>query len=133
MPAIDQRRDVDIDDIAFHQSAVAGNAVADHIVDRGAAAVLIAAITHRRGDAAASDTHAADDVVQLAGGDAGYDIRHQRVQYLRRQPPGLAHSGKAALVVKLDRGGAGGRAFRRHRHIIGHEPVIDANFPHDEG
>src|SRR3546814_14462484 len=59
MPAIDHRGDVDIDDVALAQRLVVGNAVADDMVDAGAAAMRIAAIAARRGDAAARPRHLA--------------------------------------------------------------------------
>src|SRR5581483_12097347 len=44
VPALEDEGDVDIDDVAFLERAVAGHAVADHVVDRGAGRIAIAAI-----------------------------------------------------------------------------------------
>src|SRR5688500_12951963 len=52
VPAAQDRGYVDVDDIAVLERLVAGNAVADDMVDRGAAALGIAAITERGRDAA---------------------------------------------------------------------------------
>ena len=63
VPAVDDRRHVDIDDVAVAQRLVVGDAVADDMVDAGAAAVRETAIAERRGDAAAVEHHLADEVV----------------------------------------------------------------------
>ena len=52
MPAIDDRRDVDVDDVAVLQLPVLRNAMADDMIDRGAAALGIAAIAEGRRDRA---------------------------------------------------------------------------------
>ena len=44
MPAVEDEGDVDVDDVAFLQRLFAGNAVADHVIDRGAGRFLVAAI-----------------------------------------------------------------------------------------
>ena len=127
MPAIDQRGDVDIDDVAILEPIVAGDAMADDIVDRCAAAMGIAAIAQGRGHAAAVERHAPDDVVQFAGRDAGHDMRYQRVEYLGGEPSGLAHASKTGCVIEFDRSRAGDRRIRRHRHIFGHGMTIGAD------
>src|SRR3546814_8501849 len=48
VPAVDQRRHVDIQYVAFLELLIAGNAVADDIVERDAAAMRIAAIAQDR-------------------------------------------------------------------------------------
>ena len=52
MPAVDDQRHVDIEDIALFQRTRAGNAVADHVVERGADRLGKAAIIERGGDGA---------------------------------------------------------------------------------
>ena len=51
MPAIDDQRHVDVDDVAVAQRLVVGNAVADDMVDRGADRLGIAAIVEGAGTA----------------------------------------------------------------------------------
>ena len=96
VPAVEDRGHVDIDDVAVLQRPVAGNAVADDMVDRGAAALRIAAIAQGRGDARRASRHLGeDDVVDLLGGDAGDDMGNERVEDLGGAAPGGAHAGKA--------------------------------------
>src|SRR5690606_12087755 len=52
MPAVDDDRVVDVDDVAFLQNLVAGNAVADVVVDRGADRLCVALVAYAGGDAA---------------------------------------------------------------------------------
>ncbi len=47
MPAIEDERDIDIGDVALLEGAVARNAVADHMVERDAGGMAIAAIADR--------------------------------------------------------------------------------------
>src|SRR3546814_19588509 len=69
----------------------------------GAATVREAAIAERRGDAAALQHHRADKVVDFCGGHAGLDEGNERVEDFGRQPPRLAHPGKARLDRKSTR------------------------------
>ena len=48
MPAVEDQRHVDIDDVAFLQRLLARDAVADDVVDRGAGGLAVAAIHQRR-------------------------------------------------------------------------------------
>ena len=103
VPTIEKRRHVDVDDVAVPEGPVGGNAVADDMVDRGAAALRIAAIAEGGGDRAAGAHLGEDDVVELAGGDAGHDVGDERVEDLGGDPAGGAHAGKALRAVQLDR------------------------------
>src|SRR3954467_2120314 len=101
VPAIDDGRDVDVDDVAVLERLVARDAVADDVVDRDAAALGVAAIAEGRGDRARFDRHPVDDVVEVLGRHAGDDMRYQRVEDIGSETPGIAHAGKAFGAVKL--------------------------------
>ena len=127
MPAVDDRSHVDIDDVAVLQSAVAGNAVTHDMVDRGAAALGIAAVAERRRDGAFAQHVFADDVVELAGRDARNDVRNQRVEDLGRQSAGPAHAGEAFRAMKFDHAVAGfDPVLGTDGDIFGHVPHISA-------
>ena len=79
-----------------------GNAVADDMVDRDAAALGIAAIAERRREAAGVERHLVDDIVELLRRDAGHDVRRERVEDLGGEPAGAAHAFEALGTVKLD-------------------------------
>src|SRR6185436_13104242 len=102
-PSVEDRGDVDIDDVAVLERALARYAVADDMVDRGAAALRIAAIAQGRGHRARVQGHAMDDVVQLLGGHAGNDVGDERVEDLGGETAGGAHAGKGFGAVELDR------------------------------
>src|SRR3546814_14976369 len=79
------------------------------MVAAGATAMREAAITERRGNAAAVEHHSADEVVDRGGGDARLDEGDERVEDFGRQPPRLAHAREAGFVVELERAVAPGR------------------------
>ena len=88
------------------QRLVAGNAVADDMVDRDAAAVRVAAIAERRGDAAAAQRHLADDVVELAASSTpGTTCGTSASRISAASRPARAHAGEALGPVELDRAG----------------------------
>src|SRR3546814_550855 len=83
VPAVQERRHVDIEDVAVLQRAVAGDAVADDMVYRDARAVGIAAIAQGRGHGAGVAHHPVNDRVQLPGGDAGDDRSDEHTSELQ--------------------------------------------------
>ena len=119
MPAIHDDGDVDIDDIAMAQRLGAGNAVADHVVDRSAQRVPVAAIEQRCRNRAVIEGVLPGQIVQMFRGDTRGDFAGQHVQNFRRQAPGLAHAGKTLRSMQLDtpvpRGGSGG--------LVGHDVI----------
>ncbi len=60
------------------------------------------AIAQRCRDRAAIQHHLAHEIVNLAGGDAGEHLVHQRIEDVGRQPPGPAHAFEAFRAVQLD-------------------------------
>src|SRR3546814_19957859 len=79
------------------------------MVDAGATAMREAAITERRGNAAAVEHHSADEVVDRGGGDARLDEGDERIEAFGRQPPRLAPAREPGFVVELASAVATGR------------------------
>ena len=102
VPAVQLRRHVDIDNIAVLQFLVRRDAVADDMIDRNTAAMRVAAVAQGGRNPATAHRHFAHDIVQLFGADARHDMRHQRVEYLRRQPSGPAHALETRRAVQFD-------------------------------
>ncbi len=102
VPAIEDQRDVDIDDVAFLQRLLAGNAVADDMVDRGAGGLAIAAIHHRRGNRPMVEREFEHKLVEALGGDAWLYLGNKHVEAFGDQPAGLAHMLESLRAVQLD-------------------------------
>ena len=102
MPAIDDDGDVDIDDVAIDQLLRPRNAVADHMVDRGADRFRKAAIIERRRNGVMGDDVIVAQLVQRLGGDARHDMRCDEIQRLGGQMPGAAHLHEISRLVQLD-------------------------------
>ena len=107
MPAIDDQGDVDVDDVAVAQRLVIGNAVADDVVDRGADRLGVAPVVVGGGNGIVRLGEVDDHLVELVRGDAGLDQRHEQVEGLGGQPPGLAHGLEIRRAMELDAGRAG--------------------------
>ena len=105
VPADDDEGDVDIDDVAFLQQAVAGHAVAAHVVDRGAGRVAIAAIHQRRRVGVVAEREFADEIVDPRRRQAGLDQRGQFIEAARHQRAGLAHAGESRRAMEFDLAG----------------------------
>src|SRR5690606_8806694 len=142
VPAVLDHGDVDVDDVAVLQDlGVAGYAVADDVVDRGA---------HRLGEAAIADVgrdralHVHDvvvaDAVQLLGGHARLHVRGNDLEHLGGQAAGDAHlldlfgglEGNGHPRIIADPGnrvagagcGTGGRPLAPRLHQVAREPRI---------
>jgi len=118
MPAIDDRCDVDIDDIAFLELAVTRNAVTHDMVDRGAAAVGETAIAECRRNAATSEHQLACLGVDLFGRHSFGDEARQLVEHMRGELARLAHPLEALGAVQLD------RAIAHRRVGIGNVDIL---------
>ena len=101
MPAVDDDGVVDVDDVALLQNLVAGNAVADDVVDRGADGLLIALVAEAGRQGSVVEGELADAVVQFARGHAGDHPGGDHVQRLTHQTPGRAHA-LPGLVALMD-------------------------------
>jgi hypothetical protein len=113
MPAIDDQRHIDVDDIAFTQRFVIGDAVAHHMIDRGAAGLHVAAVAQRGGYRFIVLGKLENDVIERLGRHAWHHGIHHQVQSLRRQLSGLAHALKGVGPMELDLAGIAQRRFKR--------------------
>ena len=93
VPAILDDGDVDIEDVAVLEDlARAGDAVADHVVDRGAHRLGVAAITDVGRDRALHlDDVVMADPVQFLGAHARLDVVADQVEHFGGQAAGDAH------------------------------------------
>ena len=100
--------DVDVDDVAGAQFLVVGNAVADHMVDRGADGLREAVVADVGGNGLLlADDELVAEAVQLVGGDPGHDMGLDHVQHVGGQAAGNAHF--LLFFRGLDRDGHLGR------------------------
>src|SRR5262249_15521606 len=94
---------VDVDDVAVLQALVGRDAVAHHVVDRGADRLRVAAVAERRGDRAVVENEIVAKLVEFARADARLDVRRDEVERLGREPSGPAHALESVRPVQLDR------------------------------
>src|ERR1022692_5182132 len=98
---------VDIDDIAGLECLVAGNAVTDNVIHRNAnrrrkrPVTRRSVVQRRRNDLLDVNLVIVRDAIELTRGDARPNVRRQKIEQLRREPPGDAHFRN--LVRGLDR------------------------------
>jgi len=106
VPAVFDHGDVDVDDVAALERLVVGDAVADHLVDRGADAfgvgrIAAGRVVERRRDGL---LHADDVVVrqpvELVGADAGLHQRAEVVEHFGSEPASAAHAFDAGGVLE---------------------------------
>lgn len=83
MPTVDNTGDVDIDDIAILQDIVAGDAMADDIIDARAATAGVSQIPKCRWRVAVLDSEIVDEAIDFAGGDTWLDEGTEVVHQLR--------------------------------------------------
>ena len=102
MPAVDNRRDVDIDDVAVPEWLIGGDAVTHDVIDARATAMRIAAIAKRCWNASSGEDHFAHFVVDCARGDIRLDKIDQSIENLSRESACFAHTLKARRIVQLD-------------------------------
>ena len=107
VPAIDNDRDIDVDDIAVLELAGRRNAVADDVIDADAQAVAEAAIEDGRRIMAGSAHEFPSHAIKIKRHHIGHDMRRQHVEHFGGEFAGLAHPGIARGIVQAD------RAFRR--------------------
>ena len=108
--------------------------MANDVINRNAAAMRVAPIAQSRRNPAAAQRHFADDIVEFLGADAGYDMRHQSVEYLACKPTSLAHAFEALGPVQFDNPVAGYACLGwRNAYIFIHVHDIEAFSPLCEG
>jgi hypothetical protein len=127
MPAVNDRGQVDIDDITVFQRPRAGNAMADDMVDRDAARMSIAAIADIRRNRPGRDDRLTSGVVERFGADAGRHHVGQGIQHRGSDLARLAHRGEFLRAVELDGAGPAIRAGRCGRNIVGHRRLYCPN------
>ncbi len=88
MPAIDNHRHIDVDDIAVLQLSRRRNAVADDVIDADAQAVAEAAIEDRRRIMTGGADEFIGQAIEIERHHIGNDMRRQHVEHLCCQPPG---------------------------------------------
>ena len=86
MPAVEDEGHVDVDDVAFAQRLLVRDAVADDVVDGGAARLAVAAIVERGGQGAVVQPEVEDEIVDRLGGDAGLHDVVERVEARGGEP-----------------------------------------------
>ena len=98
MPAVFDDGDVDVDDVAFFQRLVVGNAMTHLVVDGGAnrfgVGVVTAGVVVQRGRNGLlnlGDVVVAE-LVELVGGHAGHHVGREKVQHFGGQFAGDAHA-----------------------------------------
>ncbi len=91
MIAILDDSDVDIENIAVLEHAIAGNTVADHLIDRGTDGLGKTMVVERRRDGALFFRVLGADIVELVGADPGLDVRGYHFQYTGGQLAGGTH------------------------------------------
>ncbi len=79
VPPVENDGYIYIKHVAVEQPAIAGNAVADDVVDRNAGRLREAAIIQRRRNSAMADDEIMANPVELAGSDTGPDMRRNHV------------------------------------------------------
>jgi hypothetical protein len=120
MPAVEQWSDVDVDDVAVLQLLVAGNSVADHVVDRNAARMGVAAVAEGGRHGAPVERHLPHHVVEFAGGHARLHQRRKCIEDLGGKAACLAHALEAFRPVQLDRAVADDGLVAGNGLVLGH-------------
>ena len=113
VPAVQDQRHVDIDDVAFLHRLVGRNAVADHVIERGAGGFLVAAIHQRGRQRPVIHRIREHQLVDFFGRHARRDVLGQHVEASGHELAGLAHALEGGGAVDLDlaglaQGGDGG-------------------------
>src|SRR5262245_27872756 len=105
MPAVDDHGDVDVDDVTLLQAVVAGNAMAEDMVDRGADRLGKAAVVQGRRNGAVPDDEVMAQTIQLARGDARLDVGRDEIERLGGQASGPPHGVEGLGPMDLDAAG----------------------------
>ncbi|MCY1365116.1 hypothetical protein D9M69_519500 [compost metagenome] len=90
--AVLDHRHIDVEDVAILERLVIGDAMADHVVDRGADRLGEALVVEGRGNGLLHvDDVVVADAVQFLGGHAGFDMLADHLQHFGGQAAGNAH------------------------------------------
>ena len=113
MPAVQDHRHVDVDDVAFLQLLRPRNAVADHMVDRRADGFRKAPVVERRGLGSVIDDEFVYQPVELVRGHAGLHVGRDHVQRLGGKTARATHALESLRAPELDLSGIGVRCRLR--------------------
>ncbi len=102
VPAVKDGADVHGNDVTFPEDPLAGDAVDDLVVDRGADAAGEPVVALERRPRPASAQVPVNEAVKVAGADTRLDLLLQRVEDLGHQPPSLAHLRDLVPVLEHD-------------------------------
>jgi hypothetical protein len=91
MPAIDDRSDIDIDDIAILEDVIARDPMADHIVDACATAFAVAQVPQGRRGMLVGNRVFVDELIDPFGRDARLDEIPKVVHQLGVESAGRTH------------------------------------------
>ena len=105
VPAVEDQRDIDVDDVAFLHRLVVGDAVADDVVERGTGRLAVAAIHQRRRQGAVVHGEVVNELVDGRRRHAGLDVLGQHIEAAGGQLAGLAHAVEGCGTVDLDLAG----------------------------
>ena len=104
VPAVQDHRDVDVQDVAVLQPPLSRNAVAYLMVDRDAGRLGIAPVVERGRCGAALQDEVVTAAVELARGDARPHVLGDHVEHLGGEPAGATHAGERLRAVDRNRG-----------------------------
>ena len=114
VPAVEDQGHVDIDDVAVLERLLARDAVADHVIDRGAGRFSVAAIHQGRRHRLVVHGEFEHQAVDAVGRHAGLDLVGEHVEAFGGQAAGQAHAREGAGAVQLD---LTGLALRRQGRV----------------
>ena len=101
VPAVEDQRHVDVDDVAVLQRLVVGDAVADHVVDRGAGRLVVAAIHQRRRQRAVVEAKSSTSRSSCSVVTPGFTSSASMSRHSATSRPALRMPSKASLPCSL--------------------------------
>lgn len=102
VPTIDDRREIDVDDVSLAQQVVVRDAVTNDFVDAGTNCVRVAVVTQAGGRVAMFERVVVGQLVDLEGGYTGSDVRPEVVHEFRVESAG-GSEGVSVRVRRVDR------------------------------
>ncbi len=114
MPPVEDERDVDVDDVAVLERLVAGDAVADHMIDRRAGRLAVAPVHQGRRHRLVVHGVFENHPVDARGRHARPHLAIEHVEAFGGELAGLAHALEGGRPVQLD---LAGLALRRQGRV----------------
>ena len=102
VPAINNGREIDVDDVSITQQVIVRDAVANYLVDAGANRIRVAVVAQAGGRVAMLDRAVVSQLVDLKSGDAWPDMRSEIVHQFGVESAG-GSEGLAIRVRRIDR------------------------------